>query len=239
MHNELNEKNINEIIENPLQNQLNNLSLEFYKCVFIFDKRNKSIISDTFYFPEIFTNECKNCKKISYNFSFNNNITISLDDVLNDKKKNNANNECIENLNIKDCFNYLTMKKNNNNFCCPNCQIRNKSSSIYKINSPSEILTIILNQNNIQNGGIDFSLDFEIDLENYLFNWGSNNNSKVEYELIGMLTYLKENNGFNRNAFFKNKDKGWYSYNESEIKAVPDIHTYLGIPYLLFYQKKK
>ena len=235
MHKELNKNNNIEIIENPPSNQMS-LSVEVYKYRNNFNSRNKSIISDTFYFEEIFMNNCPNCNQVSYNCTMNYYFEFLLDEVK-IFKKNHINN--FEDINIKDCFKFLTNKKNNNNFCCPNCQIRINSSMEYRINSLPEVLTIILNQKSVENG-IEFDIDFEIGLEKCLYNWNQNPIQETKYELIGMLTYFGKNNGQDHAAIFKSSfSKNWFLFLNSELKVIDDIKTYKGIPYFLFYQKLK
>ena len=51
----------------------------------IFNTRNKSIISDNFYFEEIIMNKCPKCGIITANCRMNNNWKFILDDILNYK----------------------------------------------------------------------------------------------------------------------------------------------------------
>ena len=69
-------------------------------------------------------------------------------------------------MNLYGCFNFLTSekqnyilcKKFNNGYFCPSC---------YNINSPPEIMTIILDRKT--NNYIDFEIDFNFYLDNYLY----------------------------------------------------------------------
>ena len=73
----------------------------------IFNTRNKSIISDNFYFEEIIMNKCPNCGMITANCGMNNNLKFILDDILNFKSNNNNNNyQKINKVNLYDCFNF-------------------------------------------------------------------------------------------------------------------------------------
>ena len=87
MHNELNTKSINEPINN-LDSNPTDLNIELNNMRNFFGTRNKSIISDTFYFEEIIMNQCPNHDILTCNCSMNNNFTFILDDVFNFKSNN-------------------------------------------------------------------------------------------------------------------------------------------------------
>ena len=188
-----------------------------------FIKQGISIISDLFYFQNIITFVCHNCKKnISYESFIENNIKFSLKDIA--RFKNNPNS-----LNIFDCFNYLISDKEVNR-TCQHCKM-NSVSSVYKINSTQEILTIILDRGNNFKEEIMFDLLFNIDLSNLFFN---NENKPQNYELIGFCSYFKAQNICI--PFYKNyEDNKWYYLNNSTISFVEE-DTDIGSPFLLFYK---
>ena len=112
IHKELNTKDINAFINNIVDSDKTNLWIELNNMRNIFGTRNKSIISDTFYFEEIIMNKCPNCGIITANCGMNNNLKFILDDILNFKSNNNNNNyQKINKVNLYDCINFLTFEK--------------------------------------------------------------------------------------------------------------------------------
>ena len=234
LHNELNRYNINENVTILETNQMD-LIVELNKCRKFFNKRNKSIISDTFYFEEIYRTRCANCETMTYNCTINYKFIFKLDEVLSFKLNNNNRN--IENINIYDCFTFLTSIKQNYSFC-QNCKKNIYCLTSYMINSKPEIITIFLDRNNVFENGIEFSIDFDFDLDNYLFKWDNSNANTEKYELIGILTYFGNELGSRRTAIFKSAfDNRWYCYKKSKVEIFKTFN-YKGMPYLLFYQKK-
>ena len=241
MHNELNTKNINSGAngETPsINSDKTNLEMELVECRDIYDKRNKSIITDIFNFEEIKMNQCINCKIITYNCGIIHYLEFNLDDVLNYKLNNNFVN--IENINIKDCFDYLVYP-NKNNYFCNKCNNQSLCNNFAILNSLPEILTVILDRKNEFENGIEFGLNFIIDLKNYLYKWGNIQEDNTKYELIGMLTYFRKGNGSDHTAIYRAEiDKKWYFFKNTNPENLDNISdSYLGMPYLLFYQRIK
>ena len=120
------------------------------------------------------------------------------------------------------------------------CRICNQNSngfSCIMIDSPPEILTLILDWNNFQNN-IEFSIDLNIDLFKYLYKWENQNDQNAKYELIGMLTKYPNENINHCSIFKSSTDNNWKCYknfNLSNIDKISNIDK--GKPYLLFYQK--
>ena len=112
MYKELNTKDINAFINNIVDSDQTNLWIELNKMRNIFGIRNKSIISDTFYFEEIIMNKCRNCGIITANCEMNNSFNFILDDILNFKLNNN-NCQRFNKVNLYDCFDFLTSEKQN------------------------------------------------------------------------------------------------------------------------------
>ena len=107
----------------------------------IINNDNKSVISEIFYFENIITYDCDYCHTKSQNEFKNNYIKFNLKEISN---YHNSKNE----LNIIDCFDYLTRNQNENITCKCMC---NSTYSFYRIKSIQKILTIILDR------GIDFN----------------------------------------------------------------------------------
>ena len=233
IHNELNEKN-SCVNNGDISSYGNDLATELYKIRYLFENNNKSIISDKFYFEFVNIEQCKNCQEIIYKCSKKNVLSFELQKVLDFKSKKI---EYFENINIYDCFDYLT---NDNNMKCKKCN--NDCLNLSYINSLPGILTIILDGNNNFENGIEFGLQFIIDLKHYLYKWGIMEEKNTEFELIGMLTHFSKENGSDRSAIYKSAfNNNWYFYKNptSNIEIINDIsEAYKGLPYLLFYQNK-
>lgn len=240
IHNELNIKNNNEGTNRETQinnSDKTNLEIELVECRDNYEKKNKSIMTDIFNFEEIKKNECLNCKIITYNCRIIHYFEFNLDNVLEYKLNNNIN---IINIKIKDCFDYLACP-NKNNYVCNKCNIQTYCLSSFILNSLPEILTIFLDRKNDFENGVEFGIDFIIDLQNYLNKWGNIKEDNTIYELIGMLTYFRKENGSDHTAIYKSEiDKKWYFFKNTNSESLDNIsNLYLGMPYLLFYQRKK
>ena len=79
----------------------------------IINNDNKSVISEIFYFENIITFDCDYCHKKSQNEFKNNYIKFNLEEI---SDYYNSKNE----LNIMDCFDYLTRNQNENKICSKN-----------------------------------------------------------------------------------------------------------------------
>ena len=143
----------------------------------IINNDNKSVMSEIFYFENIITFDCDYCHTKSQNEFKNNYIKFNLEEI---SDYHNSNNE----LNLIDCFDYLTRNQNENITCECMC---NSTYSFYRIKSVQKILTIILDRWIDFNDGIKFKVDFDINLTKYFVN--SSNQSS--FELIGLFIYNK------------------------------------------------
>ena len=235
IHNELNEKNF--FVNNEdISSCGNELTTELNKIRNSFKNNNKSIISDNFYYEFVNIGQCMNCPENIFKCSMKNTLSFVLEKVL-DFKSKSKKGEYFENVDIYDCFGYLI--NGHNNLKCPKCNNDCLNSSY--MNSLPRILTIILDRNNNFENGIEFGLDFTIDLKNYLYKWGIMEEKNTKFELIGMLTYFSKENGSDHSAIYKSAfNNNWYFYKNSNnnIEIINGIsEAYKGLPYLLFYQK--
>ena len=237
IHNELNMHNIKTIVNN-VESDHTNLLIELNNLWNNFGIKNKSIMTDTFLFEEINLKQCHNCKIVICDCRLSHNFVFKLDDVINFKSK--VNNKGLENVDLNDCFKFLTYDKPNNNFNCTKCNSISNCLSCKRINSPPEILTIILDRNNNYENSNEFNIDFNFDINNYLYKWENEQAKNTKYELIGMLSYLEKEKS-KHNAIFKSvKDDNWYFYNNFNLTIINNIYSEdKGYPYLLFYQKSK
>ena len=237
IHNELNERKLH-VNNNDFYFSGIDLTTELFHLRNLFEQNNKSIISDNFYFEFININRCINCQTNLYNCTMKNQLTFDLDKVLNFKLKKEQN---FENIGIYDCFSYLI--NNQKNFICQKCNNYCTNSSYSILNSLPEIFTIILDRKNKFENGIEFGLDVNIDLKNYLYKWNNIEEKNTKFELIGMLTYIRNDDDSGHTAIYKSAfDNKWYFYKKSNknIELIDNISdVYIGLPYLLFYQRKR
>ena len=243
MHFELNKRG-NKINEKKNEQNYQNETLEYLilNCRDDFAKNNKSIISDIFYFEKINILRCSDCKKILYRMENINKLIFNVEEVRNYKTSKCEGFDC---LNILDCLHYFCHLKNNNANDC-NCGNSNFETLSTKINSPPEILTIILHYKENFNDDIIFDVfpekdseDLSINIDFSIFNWGESNMTKkinAKYNLIGFCSYYNINERFCR-PFYLEEDNKWYLHDTDGIKEVSLKDTEKGNPYFLFYQR--
>ena len=243
MHFELNKRG-NKTNEKKNEQNYQNETLEYLilNCRDDFAKNNKSIISDIFYFEKINILRCSKCQKILYRMENINKLIFNVEEVRNYKT---SKCEGFDSLNILDCLHYFGHLKNNNaNDCnCGNSKFETLST---KINSPPEILTIILHYKENFNDDIIFDVfpekdseDLSINIDFSIFNWGESNMTKKinsKYNLIGFCSYYNINERFCR-PFYLDEDNKWYLHDIDGIKEVSLKDTEKGNPYFLFYQR--
>ena len=197
-----------------------------------FGKSNNTIISNNFYWFEIKSKHCFNCKTSFYDF--NNYEILELDIVAANKKYNNApftltdclncQNQKIKNLFCEKCQNYQQFQINKNIF----------SSPVYFIFS--------LDRGNLDQNllNIQFKLEEKIDLIQYLDNKGAFS----KYQLSGVVSvYLNKNKYV---CFGKSPvDKQWYIYDDNivsntNINEVINYNSNYGyVPCILLYSYMK
>ena len=183
---------------------------------------NKSVISEIFYFINIITFDCDYCYKQSQNEFKNNYIKFNLEEI---NKYYNSINE----LNIIDCFDYLTRNQNENITCECMC---NSTYSFYRIKSVQKILTIILDRGIDFNDGIKFKVDFDINLTKYFVN----SSNQISFELIGLCTYNKNQKKYN--SYYKNYvDNLLYYFDGTNDKKISEYDNSTS-PLILFYMFK-
>jgi hypothetical protein len=239
MHYELNKKNNKKTEKNYQSDSLQDL---IFKCRDDFGNNNKSIISDNFYFEKIDILRCSHCKKILYRLENINKLTFNVEEVRNYKA-----NKCegFDSINILDCLHYFGHQKNNNPNNC-GCGSLDFETISCKLNSPPEILTIILHYKENFNNDIIFDIFPQKDSENLsininfaIFNWGESNMTEIintNYNLIGFCSYYNINERYCR-PFYFGEDQKWYLHDTDEIREVSLKDIEKGNPYFLFYQR--
>ena len=229
LHKELSDENDNNNIICYNYNKTNLLQ-ELYNCR---NSIKKSIILDNFCFEFITINRCMCCNLCTYDCCQFNSFHFSLEETLINKR--NIVRNGFESININDCFNFCF-----NTLFTDLCKSCNNTANIFnKIYSLPDIMTCILIRNNYVDD-IEFSIDYTIDIKNCLYNL-DNKQENTKYQLIGIVSYYKEQTGiFDRSLFKSFKDNNWYFYNGSIVKTVDNVYEIdKGIPYILIYQKIK
>jgi len=227
MHNELN-KPINNIPDNN-KGPISSNFIEVYKdFVYWFENKNKSIISDEFYF---FTNNistCQYCGTKINNTQSNNILFFPLEEVR--KYKNYKHN----NVAILDCFDYYGKKEIYPSFYCNSCKQNYQAiSQTQIIRAPK---TLIMNFN--RGKGIEFNVNVIFEEYLNLRKYVCDNNSPYYYELTGVICHFGSNDmGGHFIAYCKNSNNcEWYKYNDQIVtKCSFNEVKGTGLPYVLFY----
>jgi ubiquitin C-terminal hydrolase len=147
---------------------------------------------------------------------------------------------------LENCFeNYQIEEKliGQNQIYCNDCKHLSNATTGNKIYTSPEVLTIILNRGK----GLEFDVNFEyplnLDIDKFVLDKSQTNN---KYELICVLTHLGPSGMAGHFiAFCKSPvDQNWYCYNDAMVSQCDDPryqnnNEIEGIPYVLFYQKKK
>ena len=121
MHKELNERKESNIIPVMYSDQ-KNPNIELSKCLNNFQRNNKSIISDLFYFSKANVTKCLKCGVSIYNFSMYNILIFPLEKTRLFKIKKNKAFAFVD---IFDCFECNTAEENNmpgNKMYCKSCK---------------------------------------------------------------------------------------------------------------------
>ena len=240
MHLELNEKENkikqSEIYEGKHLREISN------KCREAFCNNNKSIISDNFYFEEISILHCKKCNKNSYRTRFMNKLVVNVEEL---RKYKLGKYQFFENLNIIDCLKFFVAQNKDNKLKCRNCNDENLDI-INKINSPPEILTIILDYGEDFKNDSVFSIfpqnddDLSINIDFSIFKWNENDKSKNNiwnYNLIGFCSYYNNDEGKYCRPFYLGENNKWYLHRNKENIEISLRERDQGKPYFLFYQR--
>ena len=238
LHDELNEINPNNVFEDYNESNQNDPKVEFYKSQKNFNLKNKSIITDIFFFNKANIAQCLECGTLTYSFTMESFLIFPLEKV----NQNNNNNS--PNLNIKKCFEYYTRKTINPDYVtnCKFCKKFGKYTFYERLSTLPEVLTIFLYKNKNKEFNGDFQIDYILDNLNFYMINIDNNPNNYRYELIGIVIE-RGSSGIDKRFFTYSKspvDKKWYLYNDSNIKYIPEPNQEIrGIPFLLYYQKIK
>ena len=178
------------------------------------------------------------------NINYQNNINIQ-NNIINQNMiitQNNSNNQNINEVDLKDCFDY-NQKENfmtgENSMYCNYCNKMSDSlMSLYLYTGP-DVLILLLNRGK----GIEFNvkINFQenLDLNDYIEKKDGNS-----YKLIGVISHLGDSSMSGHFiAYCRDPitDK-WHKYNDAFVSEVNNFQKEVinyAMPYLLFYQKEK
>ena len=237
IHNELNNPS-----ENPVQINYTNIPNELVAFRQNYYSQNYSIISKLFYYEQSSVMKCKNCGFETLNFNIMNCLIFPLEKVRLYLAKQKGNS--LFQVTLDDCFKQnedAEILSGANQIYCNNCHQNSDGLSYNKLYNSPEILTIILNRGKGLQFDVNFKFPMNISIKNYVMDKSCYSN----YELFGVLTHLG-GNGMDGHfiAYCKSPvDHNWYFYNDAIVKKCDenvenDMHS-KGIPYILFYQKRK
>jgi len=249
LHKELNKKTEkNSKVSNLDQTNKNIIFQAFVKD---FKRRNLSIISDLFYSVNYKITKCSKCNTLIYNYQLYFFLNFSLEEVY--KYKNQCNNDInqfnnqskfINNntiINIYTCFDFyskINSMTGENVMYCDICKTTCDCIICSFLVTGPEILILLFNYG--KEAELNFKIYFEENLN--LSNYIEYKNTGCNYKLIGIITYIKENNkSENFIAYCKDPiNNEWYKYNDEIVKKVENFQNEVinsVVPYLLLYEK--
>ena len=251
LHEELNyksEKNKN--ISNLDQT---NKNIVFQAFVDDFTRRNHSIISDLFYSVNYNIIKCATCNTEIYNYQIYFFLNFSLDKVykfinhsyscISKFNSFNNQNKFINNnmVNIYHCFDYyrkINYLTGENALYCDKCKITcDCSMCTYLVTGP-EILILLFNYEKVTGSNTKLYFEENLNLSNYI----EYKDTGCNYKLIGVITYIEENNkvgkyiAYCRDSF----NSEWYKYNDEIVNFVENFQNEVinsVVPYFLLYEK--
>ena len=249
LHNDLNNPQQNYFGLNPNNNGnvINNIYEQF---ITDYNTKNDSIIKNIFYGVSESITKCLNCNTKLKSYSIFNFMVFPLEKV---RQYLIQNNTYFTQVNLNHCFHHYISAEvlsGQNKMYCNTCKGEFDAEMYNKIFKIPKVLIIILNRGK----GIEFNVPFTypikfelsepfIDFENNP-NFISNLNSKIEYELISVITHMRESNmsGHFVACAKSPVDKQWYLYNDPIVTKCDDPLNIFGkestssIPYVLFYK---
>ena len=184
----------------------------------------------------------QNCNFETYNFNIMNMIIFPLEKVRLYMQKTRPQGFSV--VTLYDCFDQNEqpeMLEGANQIFCNNCRLNSNASSCNKLYTCPEVLTIILNRGKGLEFKVEFSFPLTISIEKYV----TDKTCDPNYELIGVLTHHGPSGMAGHFvAYCKSPINGqWYFYNDATVtQCSSDVEREMqsnGIPYILFYQRRK
>ena len=255
LHEELNQKIKGNNIINPLNNNDNNNLINTFQAFHEEYQRNfRSKISELFYAIQQTDIQCLDCRSVHYNFQAYFFLVFPLEEVkLNSINKINPNNKINKDLpkeksikfdklnknivDIFDCFEFfqrrILLEANDQIFCNFCKKMTNVSHTSTLITSPKILILIFDRGEKFQH---KIKLEFYLILK--LGKYVQQNNQNLEYKLISIVSYLKQNYCI---AYCLSPiDNQWYNYNDANVNKIDDFQKEINnieFPYLLFYKR--
>ena len=241
-------ENIHKEINNPnvqnyqFQNIMNDPDLQEFRNDYY--PKNASIMINTFYFEHQNKLICSRCTFTRVSYNIYNILVFPLEKVREYMQQKYPKG--FEKVKLEDCFEHYQRGEKlsgSNQIYCNRCGIMTDAENINTIYNSPEVLTIILNRGKGIQFDVYFEYPLELNIDNFVLDKTCKNN---HYELICVLTHLGPS-GMSGHfvAFCKSPVDGkWYLYNDAQVNNVADPrdrdNTLIeGLPYVLYYQKKK
>ena len=219
---------------------IRNQALMFQTFFDNFQKSNDSIISKLFYAINCNVTQCGGCGAQTYNYQTYFFIVFPLEEIRK-FKYGNFNNQLINIVDIKDCFDFdkkINIMSGANAMYCNYCKQTCQSTMSTVLTTGPEILILLLNRGK----GIEFDVKIIFYEILNLYYYLQLNNSGCSYKLIGVISHLGES-GMGGHFIAYCRDPiygGWSKYNDSIVTPVTNFQNEVinfAMPYLLFYQK--
>ena len=214
-----------------MNNNFNNNNMNFMNNMNNFNGNNLSNIA----FNNMFNMGMNNNNMSNFNM---NSISNNNGNISNPKLQNLYNNK----VDITDCFEYnkkVEFFTGSNQIYCNNCKnMANANYVSYLVNTP-KVLILLLNRG----AGIQFKVKLEFPMEINMSQYINLSNGNIIYKLIGVITHLglSGQDGHFIAHCLSPIDNNWYTYNDAGVSLIKDIKRDvidIGMPYLLFYQRK-
>ena len=188
-----------------------------------------------------------------FNMGMNTNMNNNMDSNMNNNMNCNMNSNNISNnklqklysdiVDISDCFEYnskIDFFTGQNQIYCNKCNLMSNANYTTNLETSPKVLILLLNRGT----GLQFKIKLEFPLELNIGNYIRKNEGNTNYKLIGVITHLGESgqSGHFIAHCLSPIDNGWYTYNDAIVTKIDDIKKQvvdLGMPYLLFYQRKE
>ena len=185
------------------------------------------------------------------NITMNNMFNMGMNNNINNA--NNINNNNISNMklqklyknivDISDCFEYNSktdLFTEDNQIYCNNCHKMSNAYYSTNLETAPKVLILLLNRGK----GIQFKIKLEFTMELDIGKYVNQKQANTNYKLIGVITHLGDNgeSGHFIAHCLSPIDGEWYTYNDAIVSKIDDIKKQvvdLGMPYLLFYQRKE
>ena len=250
LHEELNEPKI-KVDNNSFNIDQYNERQMLFNFLEEFKKKQRSKISDIFFFIIETKTECLNCKQrflmngISdpiylYNFQIMNFLIFPLEEVR--KFKIIQYQQNFQEVNLIDCFNYyqkVDYMQGENQMWCKNCQHNSPSQYRTLIYSAPVDLILILNRGKGNIYDVKLNFDEILEIGNFVYLYQQKNKSLI-YHLYAVVTHIGPSNmGGHFIAFCKSPiDNLWYKYNDAIVELVGSFQDIVNfcVPYILFYE---